>query len=314
MSVIEMSALPSDAPVNGPAPVRGPGEEGKVSPARSCIFAAPIAAVVLWVYGSDLVELAGQWWRNPDYIHGFLVIPFSGYLAWHRRSMAASWDVRGSRWGYVLVAMAVLIQCASAYMSDPIFKPLSIVPCLAGVALVLGGWGALRWLWPSFVFLVFMVPLPSFVASLGNLLLQRIATLSSTFVLQTLGVPAVAFGNVIALSHAELGVEEACSGLRSIMLFFAVSFGAAFLIPGIPERIAVVLSAIPAAILANIIRIAATGLLYEHASAELAEVVFHDVFGFFMLPLAACFTWLVFELTRRLWVAAEDDQPLPLFP
>jgi exosortase len=263
-----------------------------------------------WSYGGELFRLSGRW-LHADYAHGFLVLPFAFYLAWKRRDILNGRFLKGSLIGFVLIVLAIVMQCVSAYFSDPILTPLSLVPCLAGIALVFGGWNAIHWLWPSLLFLVFMIPLPDFMASWGNLILQRIATVSSTFLLQALGVPAVSTGNVIVLTNTELGVEEACSGLRSTIVFLAVSVGAALMIKGTPERVAVMLAAIPAAILANVIRIVATGLLYQYASAELADAVFHDFFGFLMLPLAAGMAWLLVILTRALFVPVDEGPVQP---
>jgi hypothetical protein len=56
------------------------------------------------------------------------------------------------------------------------------------------------------------------------------ATTVSTFVLQVLGRPAIAEGNVILLNDIELGIVEACSGLRMLVTFFTFSTGVAMLI------------------------------------------------------------------------------------
>lgn len=275
----------------------------------------PIFLVILWCYGGEVASLVTRWWNDSDYIYGFLVIPFSVYLLHHRREMAKAWNTSSSWnwWGLALVIGSAALRCASAYMSDPVFGKMSLVPCLAGVVMLFGGWGGLRWAWPSIVFLVFMIPLPDFLDSWGNLVLQRVATVMSTFLLQTAGIPAVSFGNVILMADGQLSVAEACSGLRSTMLFFAVSVGAAFLVQGIPEKLTVLLSAIPATIVANVFRIASTGVLHELAGAEIADAVFHDFFGFLMLPLASLIVWGEVALIRRLLVTHEwEHRPLPI--
>jgi exosortase len=276
-----------------------------------------LTAVLIWCYASDLTRLVGRWWNDSDYVYGFLVIPFAVFLLKRRWPLMERLTERsgsgGSLWGLGLVAGAILLRCASAYMSDPVFGPLSIVPCLAGVVLILGGWRALRWAWPAIVFLVFMIPLPGFLEFWGHLALQRVATVMSTFILQTIGIPSASYGNVIVMSDGQLSVAAACSGLRSTMLFFAVSTAAAFLVEGIPEKITVLLSAIPATIAANVFRIASTGILHELAGAELADAVFHDLFGFLMLPLASLIVWGEIGLIRRLLIHENWGQgPLPL--
>ena len=76
----------------------------------------------------------------------------------------------------------------------------------------MGGWKSLRWAWPSIVFLVFMIPLPGFLANLMGGQLQHVATVASTFVIQTIGISAVAEGNVIYLQISQIGVAEALTG------------------------------------------------------------------------------------------------------
>ena len=70
------------------------------------------------------------------------------------------------------------------------------------------------------------MPLPEYQRLLGS---WFCTTTASTFALQTLGLPAVAEGNVILLNDVRLGVVEACSGLRMLVIFFALSTAVALL-------------------------------------------------------------------------------------
>ena len=92
-----------------------------------------------------------------------------------------SWRVRGLRW-------------ISAYFYFELLDPVSLMAGLAGVALFVGGWRVLRWSWPAIAFLMFMIPLPGFAANLMGHPLQRLATIASTYTIQTVGVSAVAEG------------------------------------------------------------------------------------------------------------------------
>src|SRR5690606_34260097 len=101
-----------------------------------------------------------------------------------------------------------------------------------------------------------MLPMPGAVATLLSHPLQRVGTLASTFIIQTLGIPAIAEGNVITLREGQLEVVRACSGLKMMSLFFAVCWGAAFLTdrPWL-DRVLMIVSAPPVALVANILRI-----------------------------------------------------------
>lgn len=266
--------------------------------------AAALAVLIGLSFADCLAALAQRWWNEADYSHGFFVPLFSGYLLWHRRGMLTA-AKSGGRWlGVLLLFLSAGIRLAAAYFSFPLLDPFALLPCLAGVALLAGGWQALRWSWPAIAFLVFMIPLPGFVAGQFGGPLQRLATDSSTYLLQTCGVPATATGNVIWLSNGRIGVVEACNGLRMLITFFAITVGAALLMKNsIWEKLIVVISALAIGLLANVVRITATGMAFEWGSQELADKLFHDFAGWLMMPLATVVLFLELHLLSRLLIA-----------
>lgn len=270
------------------------------------VAGAAVAAVLGWAYGASLMNLVGRWWNEPDYVYGFLVIPFAVTLLWLRAAQMPK-TARGSLWGLPFLGLAAGMRFASAYFQYTLIDPLSLVPCLAGITVLTLGWDGLRWAWPSIVYLVFMVPLPGFLASLLSQPLQLIGASTSTYLLQTFGIPAVARGTVIALSQSDLGVEEACSGLRMLMLFLAVCTAAALVMHRDPwQRVVLVLSSVPIAVIANVLRITITGILYETSGAEWAEIVFHDLAGWLMMPLAVILSWLEMALLSLVFRSGEE--------
>jgi exosortase len=176
------------------------------------------------------------------------------------------------------------------------FDQISLLFCLAGALIMVGGKPIARWAWPSVLFLAFMVPLPFRVDTALAGPLQRLATVVSTFCLQTLGLPALAEGNTILLDEHEIGIVEACSGLRMLIVFFALATGVALIVHRkLWEKGVIVMSAIPIALLCNVVRITATGFLLEYVSSQTANLFFHDMAGWFMMPLGL--TMLALELT-----------------
>jgi exosortase/archaeosortase family protein len=97
------------------------------------------------------------------------------------------------------------------------------------------------------------------------------------------------------------------------MTFFALSAAVALVI-GRPalDRTVVFLSAVPVGVLMNVVRVTVTVLLYEATSAELAEVVFHDLAGWIMMPLALLVLWLELLFLGRLRLPTERTRPVPL--
>jgi exosortase len=278
---------------------------------RSGILAGAGAVLgLLWVYWPTLGDLLGRWGSDSQYSHGFLVPAFSVYLLWSRRGRLTPTLVRPSWWGLPILAAGLGLHLAGQYVYFDWLSAVSLLPCLAGLSVLAGGWAALRWAWPAVAFLVFMAPLPyrAEVALSGPL--QRVATLASTYVLQTLGLMAFSEGNVIRLGEVRLGVVEACSGLSMLLTFFALSTAVALVIRRPPlDRALVFVSALPIALASNIIRISVTAVLHETVGSRVADLVFHDLAGWLMMPLALGFLWAELRLLSWVLVPAKARAP-----
>jgi exosortase len=274
-------------------------------PPTPLTFAAVAALLVLfWVFWPTLAIMADRWSGDPRYSHGYLVPLFSLYLLWWRR---ASLDIAACKpdWlGLGLLLAGLAMRFSGTYFYFEWLRAGAILPCVAGLVMLVGGRPALRWSWPAILFLIFMVPLPFRVEVALAHPLQRIATQASAFALQTLGFVAIPSGNTIRMGPVRLGVVEACSGLSMLVIFFALSTAVAILIRRpLYERIAVFLSAAPIALFANIARITVTGVLHKTVGPEIADRVFHDLAGWLMMPLALGMMWLELRVFR--WIVVQ---------
>jgi exosortase len=246
----------------------------------------PLAALI-WSYWTTVAEAAERWAHDPQYSHGYLVPGFALVLLWLRRDLVTSRALSPSWLGAPLLAAGIGLRLAGTYYYYVWLDAVSLLPCLAGMCVMVGGWRVLRWSWPAIAFLVFMIPLPYRVEVMMAGPLQRLATVASTFALQTLGRPAISEGTVILLNDVSIGIVEACSGLRMLVIFFALSTAVALVIRRpLWEKLVIAVSAVPIALVANILRITVTGVLHETVGSEIANAVFHDLAGWLMMPLA----------------------------
>ena len=275
--------------------------------------AAVLLAAALWVGWPTLAQWQFRWANDAQYSHGYFVPAFALVLLWLRRPMLAFADARPSTFGLALLVVAAGMRLVGAYFYFVWVEQIALLPMLAALCLILGGWPTLRWAWPAIAFLAFMVPLPGRLDGALAHPLQRVGTQASTYVLQLLGVPAVAEGNVILLSEVPLGVVEACSGLRMLMVFFALCTGVALVMPRpIVERVVVVLSAAPIALVVNVMRIVSTAVLHEWGFSWTAEFVYHDLAGWLMMVAAVGLLWGELWLLSRLLRYEEPDEPAPV--
>ncbi len=275
-----------------------------------------ICVLAITFFGSDIPAwgwMYGLWMTSPDNSHGILVPAFAIWLLWHRRNLFPSpmppVSMSAVLMGGGLIVAATAIRCLGIYTRTITIEAVSVVPCIAGVVLLCGGWSVVRWSWPAVLFLFFMIPLPGVVGGLLSGVLQKIATISSTYLLQTIGIPAVSEGNVIWLTHKPLGVAQACSGLRMLISFFALSAGVSLVIERpIWEKCLIAMSAPAIAIAANVLRISATAVAYEFGNEKMAELIFHDLAGWLMMPVGLLLLWAELYLVSLVFVENEEPE------
>lgn len=224
-------------------------------------------------------------------------------MLWMRRESLPKYSAIPG-WG----GLAVLVASFGVrYAGERLFLvPLSgwaLVMWVIGACWLIAGYRVMVWALPSLLFLLFMIPLPFSVEQTMSWHLQTVTTQLSCAILQCLGQPAIAEGHTIYLGGHTLEVEQACSGLRMFMGIAAVAF-AFIVLHQRPwwEKLILVLAVAPVAMIANAVRVVATGLLTNMVSSEAAAKFSHDVAGWAMIFVAAGLFGLVIVYLRRLIV------------
>jgi exosortase len=275
---------------------RSPVESAAGTPPIA-FWVAGVAVLVpafLWSYWPTLEAMVASWNREPDYSHGFLVPPLALLILWVRRDLFPRDAARFAWSGLFLIAISQAMHCAGGLLYLGALSSWSVPVWIGGVVWLLVGWRVYRWFLPSVAFLFFMVPLPYGVEHMASRPLQLVATRISATVLQLFGQPALAEGNTILMDAYRLEVEQACSGLRLFMGVIALAyFYVAVTRRTWWEKLVLIASVLPVALIANSARIVGTGLLYQWISEEAGKKFTHDVAGWVMVPFAALLFALV---------------------
>ncbi|UCG17294.1 MAG: exosortase/archaeosortase family protein [Phycisphaerales bacterium] len=266
-----------------------------------------LVVVLVWSYWPTINGLIYDWQNDANYSAGQLVPLAALYLLWHKRRALAKCRVAPCGWG---IAVILLAQAGWAFGLLFYFKSAerySLALTVAGIVLLVGGrqvFHAVRWI---LLFLFLMVPLPGRIHNLISGPLQDLAIRGAVFVLELAGVAAAREGNVIMLNGAvPVAVAEACSGLRMLTAFVIVAAVLAYVVSRPRwQKLVLIISSIPVAILCNIVRVVVTALLFQAAGSEMAERFFHDFAGLTMMPVA------VLLLLGELWIMSRlivEDQ------
>lgn len=281
---------------------------------RDILWVAALGtAAIVWVFWPTLVEYEERWSSDPQYSHCYLVPLFSLWLLWARRD----WRPASAPWphwtGLFLLVAGFSLRMVGTLLFQQTIEGIGLLACLMGLAWFLIGPGGARWALPAIAFLVFLIPLPYRVQTMLGSPLQRVATVSSTYLLQTMGIAAVPDGNVIHLENSHIGIVEACNGLGMLVSFFAVSTAVALCLKRpTMDRVLIILSAVPIALFVNILRITMTGVMTVVSGPELAHKLYHDLAGWFMMPLALILVFVFIAFLNQFVVSDTVDREAPL--
>jgi exosortase len=251
---------------------------------RPALAAALVGALLLALSYPTLRWLVNEWLTNDYYSHGWLVLPVSVYLAWRQ------WP-KGERTpanlGLIPLSAGLLGYLVALLNKAHFLAALALILLLAGLVWFFLGARALRRLAFPLGFLVFMVPLP-FVER-ASLPLQLLTGSCSTAVAQLVGVDATVHGAQVTLPNVDLVVGAQCSGLRSIVALFTLVAIFVYVVDG-PwwGRLLLVISAIPVAILGNVVRVASLLWVADTFGAGAGMTYYHDYSGivFFLFAFA----------------------------
>jgi exosortase len=266
---------------------------------RSALACAALAYILL--YGTVFQSLFQNWVRDPNYSHGFIILPIAGYLVWQRRERLASEPLRPSLFGLVVIAASLGMLLVGTAGIEFFLMRTSAIAVVAGAIVFLAGWRWLRILAFPLAFTLLMIPIPALVFYRIAFPLQLLATRFGVGVLQFAGIPVLREGNVIVLTQTTLEVAEACSGIRSLVSLFtlAVLYGYFCESRRIP-RMLIALSSIPIAIVMNGLRVAGTGIAAHHIGGAAATGFFHTFSGWLVFVASFAALGTVVAGVRRL--------------
>ena len=302
--VIEIQkSLPS-----GFSTLRG-GVPTGLRPLASVLCLLPLA----WLWFVTIDQLRVEWTLNPQYSYGW-VVPFLGVVLLIRGSQEANGSPAPSSILHLpsSLLLPLVALCALLYapirlieIANPDWRLVSWGLALIAVGITLGilrlALGASRiqisafsfqfsdFIFPIFFFLV-AVPWPTLIE--GPLIQEftRADTSITTELMGWLGIPAIAHGSVIEVATGLVGIDEACSGIRSFQATLMISlFLGQWYRLNMPRRLALVLGGFGLSFLFNLTRMS---LLVWVASREGVGAIssWHDPAG--VTILVACFLCL----------------------
>jgi exosortase len=256
-------------------------------PARRAGFICGLVCLGMFarIFWDNLGHFYYAWTTDENYSHGFLVPLISLYFA-NRVASSGSIPIRGGTWlGSSLLLVSLALRLVTIPLPIPFLSDVALLIGLTGLFTVMMGAGALKRYWFAFFFLVFMVPLPIALYSKIASPLQLFASRVASALMTASGLPVLCEGNKMTLPGGiQMFVAEACSGMRQLTGFLALTAAVAYWTMRPPwYRVVIVISALPIALSANIARVMLTGYIMHFVNPQFALGTYHTAEGLLMM-------------------------------
>ncbi|TVQ61643.1 MAG: exosortase/archaeosortase family protein [Phycisphaerales bacterium] len=224
--------------------------------------------------------------RSEEQSHIFLALPAAAILVWARRSRLRLCKPRPWLGGPVILCLGWALAAFGYAAAYDLFRDLGVLIIALGAVLSVIGPDAIRHFAPAFGVLVFLMPIPGRIRQQISIPLQEATAASTKWFLDLFAVPVSQAGNVLAINEIEVAVAEACNGMRMVAALALVSYVFVFLVPMRAWVRVLILALSPLlALIANIIRLVPTVLMYGYTDVNTADL-FHDWSGWLMLLVA----------------------------
>jgi len=245
----------------------------------------PVAIGLAALYLPTYFDLARGLWTREEYFHGPIVLAVALWLGWSLRvRLAKLTAVPSAPLGAAALAFGLAIYVVGRSQDILIFEIGSQIPVFASLLLFFLGPPAVRVMWFPLLYLGFMLPLPGFlVDALTGPMKQGVSAVAENL-LYYVGYPIARNGVVLSIGQYQLLVADACSGLNSLFSILAMGLLYVYLMN---RRNAVhngllILSLVPIALLANLVRVLVLVLVTFHFGDEAGQGFIHGFSGIFL--------------------------------
>jgi exosortase len=273
-----------------------------------------IAVLFYYLFHNEVGRIVSRW-VEPNWSHGLLIPFFSLYFIGQYKKQILNLQTRPSYLGlfFLMFGIAFYALNGASPSGYAYLQPISMIAILGAVVLFLGGWSLVKYTWLPIAFLVFAVPLPRRYYVAITMPMRHLAAEISGVLLNLLSdMEASTSGVIIEViykgRHLEpLNVAEACSGMRLLMAFLALGVAMAYLhYRPVWQRIVLLASTVPIAILCNVLRVTVTGFIYVLIHPKYTQGIYHDLLGLAMLPLAFAFYGFIAWFMSSLFVEENE--------
>ena len=267
--------------------------------ASSWILIAGVAALAL----PTMATLANGSWTTEAGAYGPIVLATGAWLLWRERAFMKAEAVPG----HLALTLPALAFSLAVYIVGRAWDFVTLEAgglYAAGLTIAYAAFGRrlMAKLWFPLLYLAFAVPPPQLWLDIVTAPLKQFVSFAATGLLHEAGLPVAREGVTIFVAQYQLLVEDACSGMNSLIGLTAIGLLYVYLRRRSSLVYASVLVALvlPIAVAANIVRIMALILMTYFFGDEVAQGVLHMTMGMFLFSISLLLVFALDEGLSRL--------------
>lgn len=264
-----------------------------------------LGLLLVAVWAELIFKLRIDWSTNGQYEFGPFVPPFIAFLLWQRWKDRPDPESPGSfvaMFAILSILLVMLLPIRLIQEANPDWRPLNWVHASLVTVFTLtpafyfGGWRWVRHFSAPLVLLFFALPWPLEIEQSVIQSMARAVSAVTAECLNLAGVPALQDGNVIRVPTGPVGIQDACTGVRSLAgtLMASVFFGEFFRLNW-PKRFCLLGIGILIAFGLNLVRTFWLGWIAANQGID-AIAKWHDQTGLLIFCVAFGALWFVGEL------------------
>ncbi len=242
----------------------------------------------------SMARLVTSNWSRESGIHGPILLTTGLWLL--ARTMPDTGQkltVRRKTFGALALFPTLIVYIFGRAFGFLSLEIAALFGVIMSIAALICGTQALRERWFPLLYLSFLIPLPGAIVDTVTNPLKIDLSTAATGLLRSMGYPIAHDGVTISIAQYQLLVEDACSGLNALGSLAALSLLYIYLMHRSSWRYAAILLifVLPAALIANLVRIIALILLTYYAGDATAQSALHAAAGImtFMVALASIY-------------------------
>lgn len=277
---------------------------GGRSLARRALSLAPLLIACAVFVIPTVIRLGEQVWSREFGAHGPIVLATGAWLLWRRFPSMSE----GGEAGNAVLTFLGVVASLLVYIVGRAYDLLSLEATGmygVGVMALYNRFGLHQLLknWFPIFYLALLLPIPGWMLDEFTAPLKILVSILSAGIVELMGVPLVREGVTMTVGPYQLLVEDACSGLNSLIGLIAITLFYIYLLRNAGWRYSAFLVCliIPVAIAANVLRIVILILLTYFFGDAVGQGFLHVTAGLFLFAVSLLLMFAVDSLVSRFW-------------